>query len=115
MVDDVHDHNMIKQSDRNIQHQMNTMFSKPQTKRKKTNPLSESCSNPQSKNQTSIVWSPQQAAILATITRFVHKFVQWKNKRSPPPDPLYVFIFGGPGIIPYLISIAFHLHILYIH
>jgi hypothetical protein len=117
MVDDVHDHNMIKQSDRNIQHQLNTMHSRPETKKKKTNPLSKSGSNTQSKTQTSIVWSPQQAAILAAITNFVHKFVQWKNKRSPPPDPLYVFIFGGPGIIPCLIAFhinCFHFPILYL-
>ena len=99
LVNTVHDHNLIKQTDRALQEKI------AHARKKNSAPI------PPSKSTSAkdiIVWSPQQQKIITAVRNFIDKFISWKQKRSAPPDPLSAFIFGGPGIY----SVYIHLDIL---
>jgi hypothetical protein len=49
-------------------------------------------------SRSNVDWSPQQLGIVNTVSTFLDSFVDWKNGNSSPPPPLFMFIFGGPGV-----------------
>jgi hypothetical protein len=92
-VEKVRDHNLRKQQDRILQAKLKSHKQPGKTKQKSSK---RPASPPPS--QDSVLWSPQQQAIVNAVSTFLHAFFDWKNGHAPPPKSLSILIFGGPGV-----------------
>ena len=91
-VEKVHDHNLKQMAERNL---ADKIKQKSASHKKRKTPSAPSSLPP----EAHIVWSPQQAAIIMAVSRFLDSFVDWKNGNASKPKPLNMLLFGGPGAI----------------
>ncbi len=91
-VERVHDVNLKQMAERNLADKIKQKSAR--YKKRKTPPAPSSLPP-----EAHIVWSPQQAAIIMAVSRFLDSFVDWKNGNASKPKPLNMLLFGGPGAI----------------
>jgi hypothetical protein len=92
-VEKVRDHNLRKQADRILQSKLK--YHKYPGKTKKPSSARPASPPP---SQDSVLWSPQQQAIVNAVSTFLDAFVDWKNGHALKPKNLSILIFGGPGV-----------------
>ena len=91
-VQKVHDHNLKQMRDRILAEKIRP--ANKNSKKRKKPPVSSPASN-----EPSVAWSPQQHSIIAAVSNFLDKFIDWKTGNSAAPRPLSLLVFGGPGMI----------------
>ncbi len=97
-IEKVAQHNLKKMHDRTLEAKLKQARDK--TKRPRKQPSARDTTQPPPQN--SIAWSPQQQAIVTAASDFLNKFTDWKNGNAPPPKPLNILIFRGPGALHFL-------------
>lgn len=97
VVNAVHDHNITKQTDRDLQEKIKLCAARSSKRPKpKVAPATKKSPPPPKPD----VWSPQQQKIVAAVSEFLDKVTVWKNAGCDPktrPDSCYMLVFGGPG------------------